>query len=162
MSRRKPTLEEIINRGTPGVDVDAALDDRSKPYRMRPDEREAMRLQGVHPRPRRGGNRMSPAGQGVRRRHREAMRQPSQRELVTTAQSLWSKLIPGQAAAGQGIVPYASMPQQIRKEVPLHGPVVGWDPKKLTPKERGLLFRLRAMGQPQQPAFEDTRGRELM
>lgn len=97
-----------------------------------------------------------PAGQGlvddketiVQRPRRQ--RPKKQSKIADIAAGLWAKLITGNAAAGEGVIPYARVPRAIRDQIPLDAPPVGWDETKLTPQERALLQRMGAM---EGPAF---------
>jgi len=83
----------------------------------------------------------------ARRRRRKRQR----KSVADVATSLWDKLIPGTQIPTResGIVPYARIPEGVRQKIPLSGPPIGWDPKRLEPDERALLFRLMAMGDSQ-------------
>jgi hypothetical protein len=82
-----------------------------------------------------------------RRQRRRRKRQPDISQLA--AELFTDDLItggPGTVPA-EGIIPYGSMPEAIRREIPLSAPPIGWDPEKLSPQKLFLLRRLQALGQ---------------
>jgi len=56
--------------------------------------------------------------------------------------SLIGKSIKGADAPGEGIVPYAAIPRAAREYGPQDEPVVGWDPKTLSKREKEMLALL--------------------
>jgi hypothetical protein len=74
------------------------------------------------------------------------------------AEGLFSKLITGQGTPGEGVIPFAQLPKQIREGMPqLDQPPIGFDPAQLDRREMMLLRRLLARGQQEAQGFEQGR-----
>lgn len=101
------------------------------------------------PRRRRRETRM-PEVPAAARGARERARAQRGRGLEGVAESLWGKLLTGTQRPGPGIVPFASLPESARKQLPVTAPPIGWDVHQLDPRERALLRRLVQIGAPVQ------------
>ena len=81
-----------------------------------------------------------------------ARQRPQRRSFESIAESLFGKLISGTEIPGQGIIPYAMLPEAARKQIQLTAPPVGWDPSQLDSAERALLSRLITVGRAENPS----------
>lgn len=62
-----------------------------------------------------------------------------QQNPQAAAQGLMSKLVFGTDLPGEGMIPFAQLPQNIRQSVKLPAPAIGWNPDKLNDVELALL-----------------------
>ena len=92
--------------------------------------------------------RMQQARANRRHRRMRVKASKNQQTPIDLLTELWTKdLITGSGERpAEGLIPYAEMPEKIRKEMPMDAPPVGWDPSKLSPEKLLLIKRLSAMG----------------
>lgn len=65
-----------------------------------------------------------------------------QKKKASVAQNLFGGLVYGTDLPGEGMIPFASLPEDVRKGVKLPAPPIGWNPDKLGDQELALLQAL--------------------